>query len=120
MSLTDTLDLKRPYRLYVTRPEDIGEGERHYLVTPDYCLLYTQNPPPERSAEVESLAQLPPEAWEWLRERVEVIRAEYIKARERELLERAAEFTGLFGSELAREREKLRRGGEKGHERERR
>lgn len=104
--------MSEQFHLYVVRPQDISQTERYFLITPDYSLLYTQNAPPEKSEEVTNLSILPPTAMEWLKERVTAIQAEYMKAHEKETLERAGDFVALFQAELERENERLKAGGD--------
>ena len=103
---------KREYGLYVVRPEDIPETEQRYLITPDYCLLYTPNMPPRKSAKVTSLEKLPTVAYEWLKEQVESVRKEYIAERSKEILTEAKAFHDVFRGELEKERREVERKGE--------
>lgn len=98
------------YNLYVIRPEDIGEDERHYFITPDYCLLYTDKEPSGRCEQFTRLEELPAPAWEWLKEQIESIRLEYMAANRKEVLGRARQFTEQFRLELEKERRNLEEG----------
>ena len=78
------------YHLYVALPEAIRATDRHYLITPDYCLIYTDEQLPADSAtEIKNLHMLPASAWEWLAERINIIRAEYLIQHKEEVLEEA-------------------------------
>lgn len=102
------------YGLYVVMPEDIGEGEEHFLITPNYCLLYTPNQPPEKSAEVTDMKLLPALAKNWLSETIDAIRRRYLEENQAEILLRARNFNELFEKELQQERERIRRSVENG------
>lgn len=99
------MDEKKPYHLYVVLPSDIAESEKRYLITPDWCLLYTQNDPPARHEEVTDMAKLPSIAREWLDSTIEEIRKEYLVKHREQMLRRAGEFTKRFAAELAVEKE---------------
>ena len=101
---------KKKYGLYVVRPEDIGEEERHYLITPDYCLLYTKNKPPQKSAAVTHTDRLPALAAQWLKEQIEQIRREYAAEHKTEILRQAKTFYDAFRKELEAERQHLKEG----------
>lgn len=103
--------MSKKYHLYVVRPQDISQVERNYLITPDYSLLYTQNEPPKKSEEVTDLSILPPSAMDWLKERIDVIRIEYMRAHSEEAQEYAGNFIERFQQELERENERLKAGG---------
>lgn len=103
---------KRRYGLYIVRPEDIGEKERYFLITPEWTLLYTNRKPPERHKEITDLSQLPSLAMEWLNATIEQMRAEYLEGNAREILQRGKVFNERFAEELQAEQEKLK--GEKG------
>ena len=105
-------DEKRPYGLYVVLPQDIPETEPHYIITPDWCLLYTQNQPPVRSEEVTDLHQLPALAKEWLESTIEEIRKRYLAEHREDILKKARTFTQRFAEELAKEKEAIDRGTE--------
>ena len=95
------------YGLYLARPEDIGETERFFLITPKWSLLYTDSEPPEPSREITELDALPAMAREWLNETIEQLRAEHLAAHQEEILRRGREFARRFEAELKAEREKL-------------
>ena len=103
---------KKEYGLYVVRPEDIEAKETRYLITPDYCLLYTQSKPPAKSVKVKSLDRLPPLAWEWLKEQVDSVRREYIAQNEAEILAQAKSFFDVFRTELEAERQRILKEGD--------
>lgn len=96
------MDEKAKYRLYVISPENIADDERHYLITPDYCLLYTQKErgEAEKAIEIKDIKSLPSVAKEWLNERIEMIRTEYLAEHKREILEAAEDFGRSFAQEL--------------------
>lgn len=97
------------YGLYLVRPEDIPKGETRYMLTADWCLLYTSGGKPEYGREITDLNLLPAEADAWLRRQIYELRMEYARAHKRELLDRAGVFTAVFEGELAKERERLQR-----------
>lgn len=97
------------YGLYVVHPEDIGEKEKYYLITPTWALLYTNRKPPERNRKVTQLSMLPDLAVTWLNKTIDEIRADYLRANEKELLQQGKAFTERFESELRAEKEKLER-----------
>lgn len=101
------MDEKKPYGLYVVLPQDISESETRYIITPDWCLLYTQNEPPERNEEVTNLQQLPALAKEWLEAQIEDIRKKYLAEQKQEVLKKAKDFTQRFAEELAKEQERV-------------
>ena len=85
------------YHLYVVLPESIPPDEKHYLITPDYSLLYTPNTlEGESCAEVKDLSALPASAWEWLTERINMIRAEYIIAHKAKVLKKKKKLNREF------------------------
>lgn len=101
---------KPQYNLYVIRPEDIEDGERHYLITPDYCLLYTNKKPAMKCEQFTKLEELPAAAWEWLKVEIESIRLEYMAQNQKEILGKAKQFNEQFRLELENERKKLKEG----------
>ena len=92
------------YGLYVVKPEDIGSKERHYLITPTYCLLYTSNEPPKLHSEIKDIALLPATAKAWLEECIAVVRTEYMAAKREEIKEKAKFFFDAFQKELEKEK----------------
>ena len=54
------------YRLYVLLPQEIPEDAEFYLITGKYCLLYTNEAPPEGAREVRRVSDLPELAKSWL------------------------------------------------------
>lgn len=54
------------YRLYVLLPQNIPENEEFFLITGKYCLLYTDQAPPEGAREVKRVSDLPELAKRWL------------------------------------------------------
>lgn len=54
------------FHLYLVLPQNIPEGERFYLVTAKYCLLYTQGEAPKGAKEITKISSLPHLAKEWL------------------------------------------------------
>lgn len=98
------MDERTQYRLYVIAPEIIPDDARHFLITPDYCLLYTQSVIEDetKAIEVTDIEALPSVAKEWLAERIEQIRTEYLANHQREILEAAEEFGRSFVEELGK------------------
>lgn len=97
---------KEPYGLYWVDPADIDDKDNHYLVTPDYALVYTQMPP-LKGKEVSELLKLPELARVWLSEEIEKIRRKYILEHRKEIAEQEAVFAAAFKEELEAERKKL-------------
>lgn len=93
------------YGLYVVRPKDIGEEERHFLITAEYCLLYTKNAPPQKSVEISDLSMLPETAKQWLNGAIDDVRREYLANNQNEILKRAKTFNERFAEELLAMRE---------------
>lgn len=102
---------RKKYGLYVIAQEDIGEEEKHFLITPGYCLLYTSNQPPERSAEVTDMKLLPALARNWLSETIDEIRRRYLEENQAEILQRAKTFNDFFEKELQQERSRMQENG---------
>lgn len=95
------------YGLYVVRPEDIGASEKYYLITPTYCLLYTQKKPKE-GMPVRSLSTLPSLAKQWLSGAIESVRQAYLISHQQELLAKGKAFSDALRKELDAERNRLR------------
>lgn len=95
----------KKYGLYVVRPEDIGEKERYFLITPDWTLLYTDKKPPERNVKVTDLSKLPTLALDWLNATIEKMRGAYLADNAKEILRRGKAFNERFAEELQAERE---------------
>lgn len=96
------------YRLYLTLPEKIRKNERHYIITPDYCLVYTNKPMrKEGTEEITDFSILPSEAWEWLVSRINTIRADYIAENKNAVLLEAERFGEEF-LKLATEKDKTK------------
>ena len=98
---------EKKFRLYLVRPEDIPAREQFYLITPKYCLLYTQNAPPKKNREIVEIGRLPALASEWLKTTIDQIRERYLTDNEREILRRGKEFAERFREELEKERNGL-------------
>ena len=103
------MDSGKKFGLYVVRPQDIGEEETRYLITPGYSLLYTQNDPPKDSIPVKDMALLTKTAVNWLREQVNDIRREYLREREKDLLQELSGYHAALAEELERVREQTNR-----------
>lgn len=103
--------MPRKYGLYVVRPEDIGDKEKYYLITPTWALLYTNRKPPEKNREVTNITMLPEIAMTWLKGTIDQIRLEYLRDNEEAILERGKAFTERFEAELKAEKEKLEQKG---------
>lgn len=101
--------MAKKYGLYVVHPEDIGDKEQYYLITPTWSLLYTNRKPPERSRKVTQLSMLPDLAVAWLNKTIDQIRTDYLRANEKAILQQGKAFTERFVSELQAEKEKLER-----------
>lgn len=95
------------YHLYVVRPQDIPADEKHYIITPDWCLLYTSNTPPEPYREVTRLNNLPMPAKQWLDDAIAQVNVEYLKEHEKEVLQKAKSFHDRLAQELAIEQAKM-------------
>lgn len=92
------------YRLYLTLPKKIRKNERHYIITPDYCLVYTDKPiRGEGAEEITDYSILPSEAWEWLVSRINTIRAQYLADNRNTVLREAERFGTAFLKLAARE-----------------
>ena len=98
------MDSGKKFGLYVVRPQDIGEEETRYLITPGYSLLYTQNDPPKDSIPVKDMALLTKTAVNWLREQVNDIRREYLKENEKAVLAELSAYHAALAEELERAR----------------
>ena len=94
-------------KLFLVRPEDIGENEKYFLITGTYCLLYTDNKPPKSHREIKDLKLLPALAMEWLNQTIDQMRTEYLRDNAQEILKRGKAFTERFEEELKAEKEKL-------------
>ena len=101
------MDEHKKYHLYAVMPQDIPKGEKHYIITPEWTLLYTQNNPPERSEEVKRVSQLPILARDWLAAAIEDVRREYLALHQVEVERKARDFQERFAKEIAAEREML-------------
>lgn len=95
------------YGLYVIRPEDIGEGEKYYLITATYCLLYTKKKPKNGIA-VKDIPSLPSLAKQWLGSAIESVRQEYLASHQQELLAKGKNFSDALKRELEAERVRIR------------
>lgn len=96
------------FGLYLVSPEDIGDEEKHFLITPGYCLLYTKNAPPKKSEEIKEMKMLPALARSWLGDTIEEIRKQYLIEHQAEVLLRAKSFNDLFERELEAEKQRLK------------
>ena len=100
-------DMKKDYRLYLVKPEDIAEDEKHYLITATWSLLYTDNEPPKQSREITDISILPGTAIRWLNETVMELRRAYLEENKNEILQFAKSFHEVFEQELQAERRKI-------------
>lgn len=92
------------YQLYIVRPQDINDNEQHYLITVDYCLLYTNNKPPKINKKITDMKLLPELAMSWLSECIEDIRLKYLADNQSEIVDKANAFAERLQKELAAER----------------
>lgn len=97
----------RPFHLYAVELEDISVEERYFLATPDYCLLYTQNDPPQNHKEVEHIKALPRLAIEWLDEQIQRIQTDYLLEHDADVAIQAENFMKRFEAELEKEKAAL-------------
>lgn len=101
------------YKLYLLLPDRIPKEERFFLVTAQYCLLYTNGEKPEGAIEIRNVKKLPHLAKEWLGRCIDELRAEALKKQKDRLLEETGPaFIGAFAEALKTEREKISQGGE--------
>lgn len=101
------------YRLFVVLPENIPEGEKYYLVTADYCLLYTAaEEVPEGAREYTKIPALPALAKEWLAECIDDLRKKALAQQKQTLLtETAPAFYSALQAALESERKALEANG---------
>lgn len=96
------------FHLYVILPEDIPAGEKRYLITPGYCLLYSNLESVERGREITEVSTLPALAKQWLGECIEDLRREVLRERQADILSAASKFREAFVRELEAERSEQR------------
>ena len=101
------------FHLYLIDPEDIPEEETYYLITPGYCLLYTQTEGIEGTKEIEEVASLPALAKNWLSQCIDDVRRTVLAEKQDELLEAAERFRHSLGKELEAERKMAKKGKKK-------
>lgn len=101
------------YHLYLIPPEKIPEGEKYYLITPGYCLLYTRAALLSGVREVTEVSALPALAKNWLAQCIDEVRREVLTERQDEVLRSAERFRDTFQRELDRERGEIRRAGKR-------
>lgn len=97
------------YRLFVVLPENIPEGEKYYLVTADYCLLYTAaEEAPKGAKEFTKIPALPALAKEWLAECIDDLRKKALAEQKEALLnETAPAFYAALRDALEAENKRL-------------
>lgn len=101
MSESEKKAAAKKYRLYLALPDAIRKDEKHYLLTPDYCLVYTDRPIKGGGAEeIRDFSLLPSDAWEWLIGCINLIRAQYLARHREEVLKEAEKFSADFFAAL--------------------
>lgn len=101
------------FHLYLVLPQNIPEGEKFFLVTAKYCLLYTQGEAPKGAKEITKISTLPRLAKEWLAGCIDQIREKALEEQKDQLLNVAGPaFYAAFEEALKAERG---RQDEKGH-----
>jgi hypothetical protein len=101
------------YHLYLIPPERIPEGEKYYLITPSYCLLYTAAVLTNGVEEITEVSKLPALAKNWLGQCIDDVRREVLTERQDEVLRSAERFRDTFQKELDRERREIRKAGKR-------
>lgn len=74
------------FHLYLVLPQNIPEGEKFFLVTAKYCLLYTQGEAPKGAKEITKISTLPRLAKEWLAGCIDQIREKALEEQKDQLL----------------------------------
>ena len=74
------------FHLYLVLPQNIPEGEKFFLVTAKYCLLYTQGEAPKGAKEIKKISTLPRLAKEWLAGCIDQIREKALEEEKDQLL----------------------------------
>lgn len=74
------------FHLYLVLPQNIPEGEKFFLVTAKYCLLYTQGEAPKGAKEIKKISTLPRLAKEWLAGCIDQIREKALEEQKDQLL----------------------------------
>ncbi len=96
------------FHLYLVLPQNIPEGERFYLVTAKYCLLYTEGEAPKGAREITKISSLPHLAKEWLAGCIDRLReAALEEQKDRLLSETGPAFYAAFEEALSAERERV-------------
>ena len=101
------------YRLFVVLPENIPEREEYFLVTAQYCLLYTAaEKAPDGAREYTKIHALPALAKEWLGECIDDIRKKALAQQKQTLLtETAPAFYSALQAALESEKKALETSG---------
>lgn len=99
------------YRLYIILPQNIPEGEKYYLITAQYCLLYTNaETVPDGAVEYTKINKLPELAKEWLAECIDNVRKRALAEQKESLLtETAPAFYAALRDALEAESMKLKK-----------
>jgi len=99
------------YRLFIVLPKNIPEGEKYYLITAQYCLLYTDaEKAPEGAREYTKIHKLPALAKEWLAECIDDVRKRALaEQKESLLMETAPAFYAALRDALEAESMKLKK-----------
>lgn len=74
------------FHLYLVLPQNIPEGEKFFLMTAKYCLLYTQREAPKGAKEIKKISTLPRLAKEWLAGCIDQIREKALEEQKDQLL----------------------------------